>query len=885
MICPKCGAKLVSGTTVCPICGSKQRSQASAGPGQEKGRQAAPARRTKTADKKSYQDEYETDEYEDDQYEENGYDDYEDDDEDYEYGYEKKKTGKWTGILIAIIVTGIIIMGVLIALIVMLLQKQNNKPYVPQTVEQIQTTPAGDAEKQTESSKKDTEEEESESGGKQIKVDGNVYERNEDGVTLVEYNSNTVVASIPAEIGGYKVTRIGSHAFRNSSNTRYVAISKNVKTLETFSLYDLTELKEVFIPESVTEILTYAFSHVDTCITPEGSFASTHMVRIADKVVYGNSLSIDPSNTGNVVLPTSPTSGSNNQASAAPTPAPTNPTPALTDPTPAPTDPTPAPTDPSSTNPSQSDPSSANPSQSDPSSTNPSQSDPLPTDPSQAESTPDTTESGSDQSSSESETEPSTPAERNEGSVLQDIQNASSGTVVDFQYTVMGGDGTPVGFAVVQGADGSYSCWFNSADSGSVQLKAFDASVSAVTGRVVDLGAGLQYILTGGGTTSIYESDGHSYSVFADLNGELNTNDMTLTGSSGVAYLTVQDGAYYEYAASQVTREQVAALSGGKEILDLIDMTVGDTSSAVFWYRANDMIQIALPDGRYINLWKIGNGLSLTAGTQITSGNVEIGNGSVSGTYTGLESIAPGTLPVPLTSMITIAEGAAASYDINGDGTEESISWTKEQNSDGLYSLVLSADGIECYRTSTTAASYTVELCDIDSSTPGYNLVIYATGGVSGNVLEIGDGAFSKTISLQTGWGILQGQGSFSEVGMSAGHLLTDVDGSGSFKIIAANPIAGLSNSNYYVAVPFTAYAEDTSQTEYDIVDMTGAGSAALARDVTVYSSPSLGAESQTWTAGTAIVPRKLVYSEGSFFLYTEVPSAGYIQVDGNAIY
>lgn len=463
------------------------------------------------------------------------------------------------------------------------------------------------------------------------------------------------------------------------------------------------------------------------------------------------------------------------------------------------------------------------------------------------------------------------------------IEAASQGTVLDLRYQSFGGDGTEVGFAIVQEADGSRSCWFNSPAAGSVRVK---EAIGDASGSVVDFGLGPQYVLTGGGTTSIYQSDGSGCSGYAvDLPGNFDVNAMTLNTGSQIAYLTVEDGTLYEYAAEPVSREQVEGLTGGTEILELINMTIGDTSGAAFWNRANGMIQVAMPDGRYINLWKVGSGVSLTAGTLITSGQPEIYDGTVSSQYTVLPAKTPSPLPAPLKEILTISENSPAAYDINGDGTDETVSWTREANADGMWNLVLSVNGAECYRTSATADNYTVELCDIDSSSPGYNLVIYGTGGVTGNFLEIGEGIFSQTLSLTAGSGVLQGMGSFQGIGLSAGHILSDVNGDGTFKIALANPVPGLSSGTYYVSVPFTAGGELSGQTEYDIVDLTGAGSAALAREVNACSSPSLSTQGTVLGAGETVVPRKLVYSEGTFFVYTEVPQPLYLPVDGNPLY
>ena len=82
MICPKCGAKLVSGTSVCPICGSKQK--ISAGPSSATSearrvtRTPAGERRTEPEKRSRYDDgaySVESRHDSDDSYGDSGYDD------------------------------------------------------------------------------------------------------------------------------------------------------------------------------------------------------------------------------------------------------------------------------------------------------------------------------------------------------------------------------------------------------------------------------------------------------------------------------------------------------------------------------------------------------------------------------------------------------------------------------------------------------------------------------------------------------------------------------------------------------------------------------------------------------------------------------------------
>ena len=391
-------------------------------------------------------------------------------------------------------------------------------------------------------------------------------------------------------------------------------------------------------------------------------------------------------------------------------------------------------------------------------------------------------------------------------------------------------------------------------------------------------------IATGSGTTSIYESDGHNINaIVTNMEGELNLDSMTVNGSYFTAYVTPDDSTFSEYAAVTVDKSQVAALSGGSEILALLDQTVGDTNTAAFWHRANGMIQAAYPDGRYVNLYLVGTALSLVPGYQQTSGNPDVVNGQVASGYTVFPQITPSPLPKALSSVETVYEGAPVSYDVNGDGTPEAVTWGREQTPDGLFNAVIYSDGSEVYRTSVPAQNFTVEVCDIDSSSPGYNLIIYATGAAAGSYLQVMNGSSSPAMMISTGVNnILNGWGNFSELSPSGGHIVKNVNGYGTYEINAANPVAGVSGSTYIISLPLTLWGEQVpASMEYDIVK-TG-NPTFLARDAVVYSAASWGTPTENvLPAGTEVIADKLAISveEGSTFIYISAPVAGYLAVD-----
>lgn len=131
MICPKCGARLAQGSTICPICGTKIRPS-----------------KVKVQDNYEEQPDQGYDSDSDDDYEENLNDDYDYDEEDDSYGnddydnddYEPARP-KTNRILVVIIVTVIALIAAMIVLIVLLFSsgKKSNKQ-IPYTVDKIQDT-------------------------------------------------------------------------------------------------------------------------------------------------------------------------------------------------------------------------------------------------------------------------------------------------------------------------------------------------------------------------------------------------------------------------------------------------------------------------------------------------------------------------------------------------------------------------------------------------------------------------------------------------------------------------------------------------------------------------------------------------------------------------
>ena len=317
MICPKCGARLAQGSTICPICGTKIRPS-----------------KVKVQDNYEEQPDQGYDSDSDDDYEENLNDDYDYDEEDDSYGnddydnddYEPAHP-KTNRILVVIIVTVIALIAAMIVLIVLLFSsgKKSNKQ-IPYTVDKIQDT---DTKKETQKeTQKETETEVVEIKDNKVTSGRNVYELSNDELKLVEYNDQGQVVRIPAEIGGYPVTSIGSHAFKNNTSVQYLKLPEGMKELDDSALSDIELLKEVVIPESIEKIGKLAFSKVQKAICVKGSYAWSYMRQgNAEEVVEGTSLSLDnnastPSSSAQQTVPTQPTTAQQAASQPQQTPAP-----------------------------------------------------------------------------------------------------------------------------------------------------------------------------------------------------------------------------------------------------------------------------------------------------------------------------------------------------------------------------------------------------------------------------------------------------------------------------------------------------------------------------------------------------------------------------------
>lgn len=934
MICPKCGARLAQGSTICPICGTKIRPS-----------------KVKVQDNYEEQPDKGYDSDSDDDYEENLNDDYDYDEEDDSYGnddydnddYEPARP-KTNRILVVIIVTVIALIAAMIVLIVLLFSsgKKSNKQ-IPYTVDKIQDT---DTKKETQKeTQKETETEVVEIKDNKVTSGRNVYELSNDELKLVEYNDQGQVVRIPAEIGGYSVTSIGSHAFKNNTSVQYLKLPDGMKKLDDSALSDIELLKEVVVPESVEEIGNLAFSKVQKAICVKGSFAWNYMKYMADEVVEGTSLSLDnnastPSSSAQQTVPTQPTTAqqaaSQPQPQQTPAPAPspeqtpatapsseqqpaTNPSPDQT-PAPAPSsDQTPAPSPDQTPAPSPDETPAPAPSPDETPAPAPSPDETPATDPS-----PDET--------------PEAPTERNAENILAKISADSGGSVVGNSYMFydFNGNGVQEAFALVD-VGGRKEIWYNGEDSTSNAVEIFpitdvaSCSVNAIANGTT------QFVLsvttsTGESYSCIYGADGANGYMVADLlPGVFVSDGVSLqldNGMNGVAYLLASDGGYSEYAAQELAKSQFDAMLGAQDIWSQVSALIGaEPTDLHFWNRSSavgNLIQIAFTDAAgtpsYINVSWTQDGM------QFEDGALNVHNGVVKSSYTGLNQIQPQEVPQvetepadPATEIsfsdgtaVTLsAEGTNYTADLNGDGAADFFKYRTEVAEDGsTTSLIVNVNGTDYTVGTGISAAYKVEVCDLNTSDNQLNIVVVGTGADNSvTSFRVLSGTDLSTPLMQDGtFTVLNGYGNAARL-YNTSHVLTPssangtFDENGGFTLAVTSPISIDSLGRYVCKIPYElkdgviaedALSETTGNYEYELVDLTSQEqfNYILAADTNLLSSAAADAAPAVLLGtGTQVFPRKLIQAAnepGAFYLYVEDASgnAGYLPlVEGQTLF
>ena len=922
MICPKCGARLAQGSTICPICGTKIRPS-----------------KVKVQDNYEEQPDQGYDSDSDDDYEENLNDDYDYDEEDDSYGNDdydnddyEPANPKTNRILVVIIITVIALIAAMIVMIVLLFSsgKKSNKQ-IPYTVDKIQDT---DTKKETQKeTQKETETEVVEIKDNKVTSGRNVYELSNDELKLVEYNDQGQVVRIPAEIGGYPVTSIGSHAFKNNTSVQYLKLPDGMKELDDSALSDIELLKEVVVPESVEKIGNLAFSKVQKAICVKGSFAWNYMKYMADEVVEGTSLSLDnnastPSSSAQQTVPTQPTTAQ--QAASQPqpqqTPAPA-PSPEQT-PAPAPSsEQTPA-TAPSSeqqpaTNPSPDQTPASAPSSEQQPATNPS--------PDQTPATNPSLDETPAPAPSPDET-PEAPTERNAENILAKISADSGGSVVGNSYMFydFNGNGVQEAFALVD-VGGRKEIWYNGEDSTSNAVEIFpitdvaSCSVNAIANGTT------QFVLsvttsTGESYSCIYGADGANGYMVADLlPGVFVSDGVSLqldNGMNGVAYLLASDGGYSEYAAQELANSQFDAMPGAQDIWSQVSALIGaEPTDLHFWNRSSavgNLIQIAFTDAAgtpsYINVSWTQDGM------QFEDGALNVHNGVVKSSYTGLNQIQPQEVPQvetepadPATEIsfadgtaVTLsAEGTNYTADLNGDGAADFFKYRTEVAEDGsTTSLIVNMNGTDYTVGTGISAAYKVEVCDLNTSDNQLNLVVVGTGADNSvTSFRVLSGTDLSTPLMQDGtFTVLNGYGNAARL-YNTSHVLTPssangtFDENGGFTLAVTSPISIDSLGRYVCKIPYElkdgvitedALSETTGNYEYELVDLTSQEqfNYILAADTNLLSSAAADAAPAVLLGtGTQVFPRKLIQAAnepGAFYLYVEDASgnAGYLPLD-----
>ena len=906
MICPKCGARLAQGSTICPICGTKIRPS-----------------KVKVQDNYEEQPDQGYDSDSDDDYEENLNDDYDYDEEDDSYGnddydnddYEPARP-KTNRILVVIIVTVIALIAAMIVLIVLLFSsgKKSNKQ-IPYTVDKIQDT---DTKKETQKeTQKETETEVVEIKDNKVTSGRNVYELSNDELKLVEYNDQGQVVRIPAEIGGYPVTSIGSHAFKNNTSVQYLKLPDGMKKLDDSALSDIELLKEVVVPESVEEIGNLAFSKVQKAICVKGSFAWNYMKYMADEVVEGTSLSLDnnastPSSSAQQTVPTQPTTAQQAASQPQQTPAPA-PSPEQTPATAPSSEQQPA------TNPSPDQTPAPAPSSEQQPATNPSPDETPATDPS-----PDET--------------PEAPTERNSENILAKISADSGGSVVGNSYMFydFNGNGVQEAFALVD-VGGRKEIWYNGEDSTSNAVEIFpitdvaSCSVNAIANGTT------QFVLsvttsTGESYSCIYGADGANGYMVADLlPGVFVSDGVSLqldNGMNGVAYLLASDGGYSEYAAQELAKSQFDAMPGAQDIWSQVSALIGaEPTDLHFWNRSSavdNLIQIAFTDAAgtpsYINVSWTQDGM------QFEDGALNVHNGVVKSSYTGLNQIQPQEVPQvetepadPATEIsfsdgtaVTLsAEGTNYTADLNGDGAADFFKYRTEVAEDGsTTSLIVNVNGTDYTVGTGISAAYKVEVCDLNTSDNQLNIVVVGTGADNSvTSFRVLSGTDLSTPLMQDGtFTVLNGYGNAARL-YNTSHVLTPssangtFDENGGFTLAVTSPISIDSLGRYVCKIPYElkdgviaedALSETTGNYEYELVDLTSQEqfNYILAADTNLLSSAAAdAAPAATLGTGTQVFPRKLIQAAnepGAFYLYVEDASgnAGYLPlVEGQTLF
>ena len=79
--------------------------------------------------------------------------------------------------------------------------------------------------------------------------------------TITGYTGTETVITIPAQIGGYPVTTLGTESFYNMDTLTGVTLPEGLLTIGSDAFYGCDALVEVHLPSTLTRMREYAFSY------------------------------------------------------------------------------------------------------------------------------------------------------------------------------------------------------------------------------------------------------------------------------------------------------------------------------------------------------------------------------------------------------------------------------------------------------------------------------------------------------------------------------------------------------------------------------------------------------------------------------------------------
>ena len=103
------------------------------------------------------------------------------------------------------------------------------------------------------------------------------YISNNGEATIIKYTGISANVTVPSELQGYTVTKIGEYAF--NSDIESIIISEGIKEIDWFAFAGCSRLVEIYIPMSVTMINYGAFDYCPKALVikcKKGSYAEAY---------------------------------------------------------------------------------------------------------------------------------------------------------------------------------------------------------------------------------------------------------------------------------------------------------------------------------------------------------------------------------------------------------------------------------------------------------------------------------------------------------------------------------------------------------------------------------------------------------------------------------